>query len=102
MLYQICCKDNTFISIYQIIHQKNNKKVKLPITSNIIVDEPKKHALIEITTYVDDKQVDYKEYNSVSSSIPDTVIILSNDLVSQYGITFDSNVHIKVSSLAVV
>ena len=84
--------------------QKNtyNEKVKLPIASNIIVDEPKKHALIEITTYVDDKQVDYKEYNSVSSSIPDTVIILSNDLVSQYGITFASNVHIKVTSLAVV
>lgn len=83
--------------------QKNtyNEKVKLPITSNIIVDEPKKHALIEITTYVDDKQVDYKEYNSVSGSIPDSVIILSNDLVSQYGITFASNVHIKVSSFAV-
>ena len=83
--------------------QKNtyNEKVKLPITSNIIVDEPKKHALIKITTYVDDKQVDYKEYNNVSGSIPDTVIILSNDLVSQYGITFASNVHIKVSSFAV-
>ena len=83
--------------------QKNtyNEKVKLPIASNIIVDKPKTHALIQITTYVDDKQVDYKEYNSLSSSIPDSVIILSNDLVSQYGITFASNVRIKVSSYAV-
>lgn len=71
------------------------------MTSNIIVDRPKSHALIQITTYVDDKQVDYKEYNSVSSSIPDSVIILSNDLVSQYGITFASNVRIKVSTAAV-
>lgn len=84
--------------------QKNtyNEKVKLPITRDITVDEPKSHALIEITTYVDDKQVDYKEYTSANNSIPDSVIILSNDLVSQYGITFASNVHIKVSSSAVV
>ena len=83
--------------------QKNtyNEKVKLPITRNIIVDEPKKHALIKITTYVDDKQVDDKAYNSVSGSIPDSVIILSNDLVSQYGITFASNVRIKVATAAV-
>lgn len=81
--------------------QKNtyNEKVKLPMTSNIIVNEPKGHAIVEITTYVDDKQVDNKKY--LEGGIPDSVIILSNDLVSQYGITFASKVHIKVATAAV-
>lgn len=69
-----------------------NEQVEIPMTKNITWDMYKNFGKIIIKLYVNDEQV----YNEYYTDEKEPIVMLSNEMISEYNITNDSKVYFEL------
>lgn len=69
-----------------------NEQVEIPMTKNITWDMYKDFGTVQIKLYVNDEQV----YNEYYTDEKEPIIMLSNEMISEYNITNDSKVYFEL------
>ena len=69
-----------------------NEQVKIPMIKNITWDMYEKFGGIQINLYVNDEQV----YNEHYTNQKEPIVMLSNEMISEYNITNDSKVYFEL------